>query len=186
MLQEIEVEMMEKINYMSQTIDDFSNFFSLSKKKEPFDLLKNINDSIRLLDVQLKLNNINIQINTEEKNNITILGLTNEFRQVIMNMVHNAMFAIVNKKKKDGLIIIDISSKKEETTIKISDNGGGIKKSNIDKIFDPYFTTRDKGSGIGLYMSKVIIENHMNGYLEVQNYKEGAMFCITLKNKKVE
>lgn len=180
MLNEIEVEIMEKINYMSQTIDDFSTFFRLSKKKEFFDLLKNIDDAIRLIDVQLKINNINVQIESKDKNEINIVGFANEFRQVIMNMVHNAMMAIINKKQMNGFILIDIISDINSTEINIIDNGGGIKEENIKKIFDPYFTTRENGSGIGLYMSKVIIEHHMKGRLSVQNHNDGTKFSITL------
>lgn len=180
MLNEIEVEIMEKINYMSQTIDDFSTFFRLSKKKESFDLLKNIDDAIRLIDVQLKINNINVQIESKDKDEINIVGFANEFRQVIMNMVHNAMMAIINKNQKKGIIIIDIISDSNSTEINIIDNGGGIKEENIKKIFDPYFTTRENGSGIGLYMSKVIIEHHMKGRLSVKNHNDGTKFSITL------
>jgi len=184
MLREIEVEMMDKINYMSQTIDDFSNFFSISKEQESFDLLTNINDAIRLVDVQLKLNHIDIQVKVKENMDYYVFGLANEFRQVIMNIVQNAMTAILNTQEKNGHIEITIEKNNSETIVKICDNGGGIVDSHLDKIFDPYFTTREKGSGIGLYMSKVIIESHMKGYLQVQNLKKGTMFCITLKNKK--
>ena len=181
MLCEIEVEIMEKINYMSQTIDDFSTFFRLSKKKESFDLLKNINDAIRLIDVQLKINNIDVKVETKDKEEINIIGFANEFRQVIMNIVHNAMMAIINNNQKKPYILIEIISNTSTTTINIIDNGGGIKEENIKKIFDPYFTTRENGSGIGLYMSKVIIEHHMKGRLSVKNFESGTMFSITLQ-----
>lgn len=180
LLSEIEVEIMEKVNYMSQTIDDFSNFFRISKQKESFDLLKNINDAIRLIDVQLKLNNINVEINIKNNTNLDILGFPNEFRQVIMNMVHNAMMAIIIKKEKKGYILININSLENETMVSILDNGGGIKKQYLEKIFDPYFTTREKGSGIGLYMSKVIIEHHMKGRLTVKNCNKGTKFTMIL------
>ncbi len=184
LLLEIESEIMEKINYMSQTIDDFSNFFRISKQKEFFDIVKNINDAIRLIDVQLKLNNVKVEVEVEEKTTLNILGFPNEFRQVIMNMVHNAMMAIINKKEDNGFIVITIGSTKYETKITIQDNGGGIKKEYLEKIFDPYFTTREKGSGIGLYMSKVIIEHHMKGRLSVKNKANGALFTITLPKKE--
>lgn len=181
LLEEIEVEIMEKINYMSQTIDDFSDFFRISKKMEKFELLKNILDAIRLIDVQLKMNKIEVNVNIEE--DIHILGFANEFRQVIMNMVHNSMMAIINTNKKDGLITIEILENEKFITILINDNGGGIKIDNISKIFDPYFTTREKGSGIGLYMSKMIIEHHMKGKLKVKNHEEGTQFSIQLEKR---
>lgn len=183
LLLEIESEIMEKINYMSQTIDDFSNFFRVSKQKIPFDLLKNINDAIRLIDEQLKLSNINVHIEVEKNTTLDVVGFSNEFRQVIMNMVHNSMMAITSKGEEKGFIFITICSNKDENIITIQDNGGGIKEENLEKIFDPYFTTREKGSGIGLYMSKVIIEHHMRGRLSVKNENNGAMFTLVLPKK---
>ena len=184
LLQEIEVEIMEKLNYMSQTIDDFSTFFRISKAKEKFDISESINDAIRLVDVQLKDQKIAIDINIEEGINLNVLGFVNEFRQVVLNMIHNAMMAIVAKDSLNGKITIQIKSNRKNLHIEIVDNGGGIAKENMAKIFDPYFTTKDKGSGIGLYMSKVIIENHMDGLLAVKNKKDGAQFTIMLPQEK--
>ena len=181
LLKEIEEEIVEKITYMSQTIDDFSTFFRISKKQELFNILKSIQDSIRLIDVQLNHNNIKIKTNIQNSINLEVLGFANEFRQVILNIIHNAMTAIIDSQKKDGLINISISSKKNKIVIEISDNGTGIKKEYLQKIFDPYFTTKDKGSGIGLYMSKIIIEHHMSGNLTVENLKNGVIFTIELK-----
>ena len=186
MLEEIEEEIMEKISYMSQTIDDFSSFFRISKKKESFDVLNSIEDAIRLIDMQLKSNSIDIKIILANGVPRKVVGFPNEFKQVIMNIVHNAMTAIVANDKKDGLIHIELTFHDGRLNICISDNGGGIDEENIEKIFDPYFTTRENGSGIGLYMSKVIIEHHMQGYLTVQNYNEGTMFCIELKCQELQ
>jgi len=182
-LGEIEDEIMEKISYMSQTIDDFSSFFRISKKKESFDVLNSIEDALRLIDVQLKSNSVKIKIILETGVPRDVIGFPNEFKQVIMNLVHNAMTAIVTNSIKDGVINIELSIYSGKLNISISDNGGGIEEPNLEKIFDPYFTTRENGSGIGLYMSKVIIEHHMQGLLSVQNYKDGAKFCIELKCK---
>lgn len=181
MLEEIEEEIMEKVNFMSQTIDDFSDFFRISKERETFDVLKNIDDAIRLIDIQLKIHQIEIIVKAKTKNNMNVFGFPNEFRQVIMNMVHNSMMAIVDTNKKHGFIEIALNQTKEFIEIMIRDNGGGIKNHYIPKIFDPYFSTREHGSGIGLYMSKMIIEHHMKGQLAVKNYKQGAQFCIRLK-----
>ncbi len=180
-LLEIESEIMEKVNYMSQTIDDFSTFFRLSKKKETFDLFTNIKEAIRLIDVQLKINNIEVKIESKIKEDIRVLGFSNEFRQVMMNIVHNSMMAIIIKKRERGAIGICVKVDNQLINIDIIDNGGGIKKENISKIFDPYFTTRENGSGIGLYMSKVIIEHHMKGRLSIKNHKDGAKFSISFK-----
>ncbi|WP_228197939.1 PAS domain-containing sensor histidine kinase [Poseidonibacter antarcticus] len=180
-LLEFEEEMMEKVSYMTHTIDDFSDFFRITKKKEIFDVLSNIKDAIRLIDAQLNINKITVSINVKENEDLNILGFSNEFRQVIMNMLSNSMMAIVDNKIKNGFVKINIESLDNKLKIEIFDNGGGIEEKNLPKIFDPYFTTKEKGSGIGLYMSKMIIEHHMKGSLAVKNYKEGTMFCIYLK-----
>ncbi|MDA3908782.1 MAG: ATP-binding protein [Sulfurimonas sp.] len=186
MLEEIEDEIMEKITYMSQTIDDFSSFFRISKKKESFDVLNSIEDAIRLIDGQLKSNAIKIKIILEHGVVRNVVGFPNEFKQVIMNIVHNAMTAIIKNNKEKGLIHIELTLRDGRLNICISDNGGGIDESNFEKIFDPYFSTREDGSGIGLYMSKVIIEHHMQGFLTVQNHKDGTKFCIELKSQELQ
>ena len=180
-LAEIESEIMEKINYMSQTIDDFSGFFRISKIKENFDVLHSVEDALRLIDVQLKSNNIKVNIILKEGVSRNVIGFPNEFKQVIMNIAHNAMTAIIKTAPIQGNIDIVFDSSKGKLTICIMDNGGGISQENMDKIFDPYFTTREHGSGIGLYMSKVIIEHHMQGHLNTKNYNDGAKFCIELR-----
>ncbi len=182
-LVEIENEIMQKINYMSQTIDDFSGFFRISKTKETFDVLHSIEGALRLIDVQLRSNDIEIKIVLEDALSREVVGFPNEFKQVVMNIVHNAMTAIVKTSQGGGKIMITVGTHRNRLRIFIADNGGGIKEENLDKIFDPYFTTRENGSGIGLYMSKVIIEHHMQGRLRVQNRDDGTRFCIGLHCK---
>jgi len=182
-LKEIESEMMQKLNYMSQTIDDFSVFFRISKEKESFNILQSIEDAIRLIDIQLKNYNIVVNITKDESIDMVVLGFANEFRQVMLNMIHNAMMAIVSNNVEKGKIEVSITRTKKNLKIEVVDNGGGISKDDMPKIFNPYFTTKEKGSGIGLYMSKVIIENHMNGLLMAENYSDGAKFSILLKER---
>jgi len=183
LLREIEGEIMEKINYMSQTIDDFSTFFRTSKQKEVFNVLKSIEEALRLIDLQLKTHKIVVETAVEIGMDLEIVGYQNEFRQVILNMVHNAMMAITENQK-GGRIRISIKSHRNNLHIIVLDNGGGIPREIMPKIFDPYFTTKEKGSGIGLYMSKVIIETHMGGLLAVKNRDEGAQFTIMLPQEK--
>jgi signal transduction histidine kinase len=180
LLQEIESDIMNKINYMSQTIDDFSTFFRINKDKEQFDILISIEDAIRLILVQLNNHNIKIEIEKKDIRKFEIFGFSNEFRQVILNLIHNAMMQIVSKNIVDGKIKIEIKDINNNIQIDVIDNAEGVKKEDMPKIFDPYFSTKEKGSGIGLYMSKVIIENHMNGILKVRNIKDGAKFTIML------
>jgi signal transduction histidine kinase len=165
------------IRRMSDTIDDFRNFFRPNKQKEVFNVNKIIKDSLSLVDASLRFNNISITLNEEEE--ITVWGFANEYSQVILNVLNNAKDAIVFRGV-DGEIKIDIFHKQNFNVLKIKDNGGGIPEKIRNRIFDPYFTTKEegKGTGIGLYMSKVIIEEHMDGCLEVQNDNGGAEFKI--------
>ena len=178
---EIETEMVEKINYMSQTIDDFSNFFKISKEKKYFDILSSIKDTVRLVDSQLKNEYIKININVEDGAKLEVYGLANEFRQALLNIIHNGIDILVLKKQRKKFINIDIIKNGNFLEIVIFDNGGGISEKNMEKIFKPYFTTKEQGNGIGLYMSKLIIEHHMSGNLTVRNNRYGAEFTIELK-----
>ena len=182
-LNKLEVEMMSKIHYMSQTIDDFNDFFQASKEKKYFNIFNTIHDSLGLINAQLEVNQIEVLIICKNKEN-ELLGFVNEFRQVIINIVHNAMIAISNIKRKKGLITIELIITASSTIINICDNGGGIQGKNLDKIFNPYYTTKENGTGIGLHMSKVIIEEHMQGILSVENYQNGSKFSIAFKHKE--
>ncbi len=185
LLVDIEDEIMEKVNFMSQTIDDFSTFFRISKEKEHFDVLKSISDAIRLMDAQLKHHRIKVDLAAPEGMDTTAYGYPNEFRQVALNLIHNALNAITARNVPQGNITIRIEPLGDGVNVTIADNGGGIKEADMERIFDPYFTTREGGSGIGLYMSKIIIEHHMQGRLDVSNEKEGAAFRIMLHKESV-
>lgn len=185
LLREIEIEIMEKISFMSETIDDFSSFFKKSKEKEGFDALENINIAIRLIEAQLKAYGIKITINDQKLIDKNIFGFSNEFRQVILNLINNAMDSIILAKQQNGQIDIILRNEENDLIIQVCDNGNGIKKENIDKIFDPYFTTKREGSGIGLYMSKLIIEHHMGGLFFVENNSTGACFNIKITQKRM-
>ncbi len=163
------------IDFMSKTIDDFRNFFKLDKKRELFKVKEAIKESIAILGVQLVNNDIKVEvIGNEFTNN----NFKNEFQQVILNIVNNAKYALIERNIKNKKITIILKDKK----IIIKDNAGGIPKDIIDRVFEPYFTTKEpgNGTGIGLYMSKMIIENNMNGKLSVMNFKDCAVFTIYL------
>jgi len=171
--------------HLSQTIDDFRDFFKPSKDKIEFNIVQSIEESIKLLDKKLKNNSINLDINYESKD-LTTIGYINEFKHVIINLVRNSEDAIKDKKISNPNIRINIYKKNRDIVIEVLDNAGGIPKNIIDKIFDPYFTTKDDttGTGIGLYMSKTIIESHMDGMLYVDNTNDGAKFTIILTQIK--
>ena len=167
---------MSQINYMSKTIDDFRNFFKEDKEKSEFNVNNSIKEIMFLLEGRIKNNNINIEI-IENKEKI-IFGFRNEFLQVIMNILNNAIDVLNEREIKNKKIWITIDDE-----IKIEDNAGGIGKDIIDKIFDPYFTTKfqSQGTGIGLYMSKVIITKHFQGDLLAYNSDKGAVFVIRME-----
>lgn len=166
----------EQVQFLSKTIDDFKEFYSPSKAKENFKVLDSLNNSISILRADFKKHNITYEIEVNTDENIKIYGIKNELSQVILALLSNARDELKNIE--NPRIKIDISSDEAEAIIKIKDNAGGIKNKNLQNIFDPYFTTKQEGSGIGLYLSKLIIENTFLGKITCENEKEGACFTI--------
>ena len=169
------------INKMSSTIDDFRNFFKVDKAKKEFDISTAIDNTINLLDGSLKNSNILILKNYKDTN-IIFLGFINELEQVLLNIINNAKDALIENSIKNSKINIKITKEQNNINIDIFDNAGGIPEDIKEKIFEPYFTTKEqgKGTGIGLYMSKMIIENNFNGKINVYNINDGANFKIIL------
>jgi len=177
------LESIEKLNditkYMSNTIDDFKNFFLKEKEKINFEILEQIHSTINIISSSLKKHDIKLEIIIQK--NTQMLGYKNEYSQVLINIINNARDVLIQRKIQNPKIKIIISENKNDIITKIEDNAGGIKITPISKVFDPFFTyEKINGSGIGLFMSKLIIENNMNGKLEVQNNKNGAVFTITI------
>jgi signal transduction histidine kinase len=171
----------EQILLMSNTIDDFRNFFKPTNDKSDFSLNKAINTATSLLLILLTKHKVDLQITTDD--DITLYGHQNELGQVIINIIHNAI-DIMNSRKIENKIIKIITTRYEDRVkISINDNGGGIPDDVIGKVFDPYFSTKDefKGTGLGLFMCKMIIEDHMNGEIKASNVEDGANFEIILK-----
>ncbi|AXX88193.1 signal transduction sensor histidine kinase [Malaciobacter marinus] len=177
------------VEFLTQTIEDFRNFFKEDKEKSEFDIQKILKNSLSITAASYKDRNIDVLTNFKEDINITF-GFPNELSQVFLNILSNAKDAFTNNKIKTPQVTINIFEKDAYNIIEIIDNAGGIDIKNIEKIFDPYFTTKHQtqGTGIGLYMSKEIIQKHMNGLLNVENriitvnnttYK-GACFTILL------
>jgi signal transduction histidine kinase len=168
------------IDKMSATIDDFRNFFHPNKEKEEFSPAKAIEETFKLIEDSFKYENINVTI--EEETDLTVLGYPNEYSQVVLNLVNNAGDAIKEKGGKDGSIMINVGRDNSNCVVTITDNGGGIPEEIIEKIFDPYFSSKKEGAGtgLGLYMSKMIIEDNMDGRIEVRNVKGGARFRVLL------
>ncbi|MBF0345477.1 MAG: response regulator [Nitrospirae bacterium] len=191
---------MKQIDFMSRTIDTFRDFLKPSKEKEHFLIKKAILETLSLFEAMFKSLNITLSLKDVSHAQaegtagggmdvIKVFGYPNELKQVIFNIINNAKDAISERrdnspdlKKMEGRIIISMSSDGMRVYIRIADNGGGIEDSILDQVFEPYFTTKDahKGTGIGMYMSKTIVENNMNGKLYVENIDEGAMFTVEL------
>jgi len=171
----------ETIEFMSQTIDDFRNFFKVDKTKEKFPVKKAIEETVSIQEASLKKHNITLKITGDD---FSIYGFRSEFQQVILNIITNAAYALKNSHIEYPTIDIVL----EEQRISISDNAKGIEEEIFDRIFEPYFTTKEQGegTGIGLYMSKVIIEENMGAVLSVVNQKEGGASFIIDFGSRVE
>jgi len=172
------IEANKQLEYMSNTIDNFKNFFKGTKQKETFSLIKLSQESIDLLQMTFQDKNIDIKVLFTE--DIQINSYKGELMQVLFNLLNNAKDQFILKKISTPSITIKIIELQSKINITISDNAGGIDKKLINKIFEPYFTTKEDGLGIGLYMSKMIIEKSLNGKLEIQNIQDGVEFTLVL------
>ncbi|XPV69238.1 MAG: sensor histidine kinase [Halarcobacter sp.] len=186
-LKDLIENIINSVKYMNETISDFQNYFKPNKLEKCFYLEDTIKKVEKLLLPQCKTHNIELIKYIE---NVTLCSFENELIQVLINLIKNSVEQLSNISE-DRFIIINIFSQDENTIIEVKDNGGGIPSTIIDKVFDSYFTTKgDNGTGIGLYLSKEIVEKHLNGHIKVENSnflydnKEycGACFTLTLKS----
>ena len=166
--------------HLSKTIDDFKNFFRPDKVKE-FELIEDVMEDC-LAVIEKSLQNNNIQLKKHYNNTTEVEIHSRELMQVFINIIKNAKEALVEAKIKDAVISLEIYEEEKAIISKISDNGLGIAPDVMPKIFDPYFTTKgvQSGTGLGLYMSKTIIEKHLHGTIEVDNIENGVCFTITI------
>ena len=180
---------MVQIKYMSKTLSDFRNFLKPSTKKKLFSISKALNEINEIIGKQIFYSNIIMNFNYENKDEeLLIYGYENEFKQVLLNLINNAKNKIVENKNEDNKkykIDINIKRCQNFNTIEIVDDGGKIDEKIINSIFEPYFTTKESGTGIGLYMAKVIIEDKMRGTISVRNDENRVIFTIKLPHKKV-
>ena len=164
------------IQKMSTTINDFRNFFLPDREKARFSAREQISHATGLVGAGLTSQNIMIHLDAPEDAELT--GFPNEYSQVLLNLLINAKEAIKDSGAAEGNIRIRLFERDGQVCVSVSDNGGGIPIDVLDKIFEPYFSTKDMGTGIGLYMSKMIIERSMNGSIEAHNIEGGAEFVI--------
>ena len=171
------------IQKMSTTIDDFRNFFRPQKRQEPFNLGSAIKEALSLVDARFRNNNIEFKLELEE--DILIVGFANEFSQVLINLLNNAQDAILSRHSPNGSVTVRLCRDALLAVVTVTDNGGGIPPAVMEKMFEPYFSTKKMGTGIGLYMSKMIIEKSMRGTLSVRNVDGGTEFTVSLPSDNV-
>jgi|GEM_PF-702953 len=186
------------IDKMSTTIDNFRNFYSPSKAKKNFSIIDSIEKSLAIFEGFFGNNDIQIYMEQDRSGDYNFFGYSDEFEQVFVNLLSNAKDSIIEKNSLgDRVIYICVSDQNEAIVVEVYDNGLGLDDTIKEKIFQPYFTTKDddKGTGIGLYMSKEIVDKHLNGCLEADNKSfsidgiddqvyNGAAFKITLPHHK--
>lgn len=168
---------MKLIQHMSGTIDDFRHYFRPNKEKVEFNVADLVEATIRL--VGSAFDSSHIRITVEKQNDVNVQGYPAEYAQVLLNVLINAKEAFEISQPEDPHVRIVIGTSGEKSLVTITDNAGGISDEVISKVFDPLFTTKEThGTGIGLFMSKNIIEKSMNGRISVRNAKNGAEFYI--------
>lgn len=183
---------MQQIEFMSKTIDDFRNFFKPSKDRTEFAVCEMVRDVVSMIQTQFAAGGISIIYDCERgdaEKPIRVMGYPNEFKHVILNILNNAKDAIMDAREngkmspgEEGLIVVRLDRKGDNFTISVGDNAGGMSDEILSRIFEPYFTTKEqgKGTGMGLHMAKIIIEQHMGGVLSARNTEKGAEFIIEM------
>ncbi len=166
------------LNQMSNTIDDFRDFFRPDKEEKIFDIVKIIDDALTIIEASLENNQIQLIKNYTSP--LTCYGYPSQLSQVILNVLSNAKDAIKQRQIEHGMITINAYKQKQKLCIEIIDNAGGVDVAIVDKIFDPYFTTKETGSGIGLYMARMIVERNHHGSISMNNEANGAKFSIRI------
>ena len=164
----------ESIEFMSETIDDFRTFYQPKNRRENIDLTRLVKKSINFIEGHIRKKDIEVITLLEQ---IEIDIYANEFLQVMINIIKNAVDSV----SRQGKIIIKLYRYGDSIIISVEDNGEGIDKEIISKVFDPYYTTKKNSMGLGLYMTKIIVEKHMNGVIEVERLPKGSLFKISIK-----
>jgi len=173
-------EIFKQVKYMNDTMNEFQEFIKPSHSKHIFSIKEAIESMLEIMNHNIVFNYINITISVEENTNDEVLGFKNEFMQSFLNIINNARDVLLKNDFKARNIFINIYNEKKFVVIKVQDNAGGIKDKDIEKIFEPYFSTKVTGHGLGLYMAKVIIEDKMAGSINVENIDDGACFTIKI------
>ncbi len=175
----------DTIIYLSDTIDDFQTYFHPNKEVSEINIFELLKRAINFSEPRLKSNNIEIII-VEKKNKLVVQTYVNELLQVILNILNNAIDVLTEREVLNPKVILKIENKENKIKIYIQDNGGGISEENLSRIFEPYFSTKGKnGTGLGLYMSQMIIEKQFGGEIKVENSSKGATFAVEIPKKTI-
>jgi signal transduction histidine kinase len=166
------------VQFMSRTIDDFKDFFKPDKEITRFSVKDALFRAIAVVEASMKNNFIEIEIDLDKE--VFANGFMNEYSQVVLNILSNAKDILLEKKPAKPLVKIILTETDGKSTLIIWNNGGEIPEDVITHIFEPYFTTKESGTGIGLYMSKMIIDKNMNGRISARNAEGGAEFRIVV------
>ena len=179
-LREASIDIIKQTQELSSTIDDFRNFFKPEKVPEEVFLVDVLHDALGIIGKSLENNNILLSSNVDKE--LSLRTYSRELMQVFVNLINNSKEALLECPIENRKIEIGINGTDESVVLDIYDNAGGIDEKIIENIFDPYFSTKGEknGTGLGLYMSRTIVEKHMHGKLEVQNINDGACFTIKL------
>ena len=178
-------KVMDTIIFMSQTINDFRSFFNPDNVKKIFSIRHGLTKVIAMIEASLSKQGVQLLVEQQEEG-VAVDGYFNEYNQVLLNILNNAKDALLEQTGVKPVISISIGSEEGLAVVRVRDNAGGIPDDIIGQVFDPYFTTKEhgKGSGIGLYMSRIIIEEHFAGTLTAENVDGGAQFTISVPEAK--
>lgn len=175
-IEEFSINTKQQIHHMRDTIDGFLDFFSPNKEKKKFLVSSSLEHALELLSSEISKNNV--QVNKEIIDDFSLLGIEMELGQVFMNLINNSIEAFNENSLEDRKVDIKAYFKDEKNYIEIFDNAGGIKEEKLEKIFDPYYTTKATGTGVGLYMVKLVVKNSLHGNLKLENYNHGVRFIL--------
>lgn len=191
-MERVEADAQKQLYYMSDTIEEFRNFFKPEKEIECFVVSEKLNDVVLLVGAQFADSGISLRVMDNSTGQVEVCGYPNEFKQAVLNLVSNARDAILERRMKaqqlsaapetEDKILLFVSNSGKKVLIEVEDNGCGIPAGIADKVFDPYFTTKPNGTGtgIGLYMSRLIVEESMGGTLGFTSSRDGTVFSIKL------
>ncbi len=171
-------QVMELIQHMSATIDDFRDFFRTDKSEEFFDLREATRKILDFVAADLKMHNIELEFDAED--GLIATGHANEYSHVLLNILNNARDVLLERRIDSPSIYIRLFREGDKKVVVVGDNAGGIPADIRERLFDAYFTTKRDGTGIGLYISKIIIEKRLKGSLAVRNANGGAEFRIEI------